>query len=25
MVHNWMLGPMPEAKQAFAEIIDAIR
>jgi len=25
MVHNWMLGPMPEAKQAIAEIIDVIR
>jgi acetyl esterase/lipase len=24
MVHNWMLGPMPEAKQAFAEIIDTM-
>ena len=22
MVHNWMLGPMPEAKRAFKEIID---
>jgi acetyl esterase/lipase len=25
MVHNWMLGPMPEAKRAIAEIIDAIK
>lgn len=25
MVHNWMLGPMPEAKHAIAEIIDTIR
>ena len=25
MVHNWMLGPMPEARQAIAEIIDTIR
>ena len=25
MVHNWMLGPMPEAKQAFREIVDQLR
>ena len=25
MVHNWMLGPMPEAKHAIAEIVDVIR
>lgn len=25
MVHNWMLGPMPEAKQAFKEIVETIR
>jgi|ERR1700752_3194846 len=25
MVHNWMLGPMPEAKQAMKEIVSAIR
>lgn len=25
MVHNWMLGPMPEAKQAVREIIETIR
>ena len=25
MVHNWMLGPMPEAKQAIEEIVEAIR
>lgn len=25
MVHNWMLGPMPEAKHAIAEIIAAIK
>lgn len=24
MVHNWMLGPMPEAKQAFNEIVETI-
>jgi acetyl esterase/lipase len=24
MVHNWMLGPMPEAKQALAEIVATI-
>lgn len=24
MVHNWMLGPMPEAKHAIAEIVDTI-
>lgn len=25
MVHNWMLGPMPEAKRAIAEIVETIR
>jgi acetyl esterase/lipase len=25
MVHNWMLGPMPEAKQAINEILETIR
>jgi len=25
MVHNWMLGPMPEARHAIAEIISTIR
>ena len=25
MVHNWMLGPMPEAKHAINEIIDTIK
>lgn len=25
MVHNWMLGPMPEAKQAIKEIVNFIR
>lgn len=25
MVHNWMLGPMPEAKQAIKEIVTAIQ
>ena len=25
MVHNWMLGPMPEAKRAIKEIINTIR
>lgn len=25
MVHNWMLGPMPEAKQAVREIVETIR
>ena len=25
MVHNWMLGPMPEAKQAIKEIVSAIQ
>ena len=25
MVHNWMLGPMPEAKHAIAEIISLIK
>jgi acetyl esterase/lipase len=25
MVHNWMLGPMPEATQAIKEIIETIR
>ncbi|HKS10472.1 MAG TPA: alpha/beta hydrolase [Pyrinomonadaceae bacterium] len=25
MVHNWMLGPMPEAKQVFREIVDLLR
>ena len=25
MVHNWMLGPMPEAKQAIKEIVEAIK
>jgi len=25
MVHNWMLGPMPEAKHAIAEIVEVIR
>jgi acetyl esterase/lipase len=25
MVHDWMLGPMPEAKHAIAEIIDLIQ
>ena len=25
MVHNWMLGPMPEAKQAIKEIVEMIR
>ena len=25
MVHNWMLGPMPEAKRAIKEIIDTIK
>jgi acetyl esterase/lipase len=24
MVHNWMLGPMPEAKHAIAEIVETI-
>src|SRR6185295_4560657 len=24
MVHNWMLGPMPEAKRAIAEIVETI-
>ncbi len=24
MVHNWMLGPMPEAKQALAQIVETI-
>jgi acetyl esterase/lipase len=24
MVHNWMLGPMPEAKHALAEIVETI-
>jgi acetyl esterase/lipase len=25
MVHNWMLGPMPEARRAIEEIIDTIK
>ena len=25
MVHNWMLGPMPEAKQAIREIVEIIQ
>lgn len=25
MVHNWMLGPMPEAKRAIKEIVEEIR
>jgi acetyl esterase/lipase len=25
MVHNWMLGPMPEAKLAIKEIVEAIK
>jgi len=25
MVHDWMLGPLPEGKHAIAEIIDLIR
>ena len=25
MVHDWMLGPLPEAKHAIAEIVDLIR
>jgi acetyl esterase/lipase len=25
MVHDWMLGPLPEAKHAIAEIVDTIR
>jgi acetyl esterase/lipase len=25
MVHNWMLGPMPEARRAIAEIIETLR
>jgi len=25
MVHNWMLGPMPEAKQAIKEIVETIQ
>jgi hypothetical protein len=25
MVHDWMLGPMPEAKHALAEIVELIQ
>jgi acetyl esterase/lipase len=25
MVHNWMLGPMPEAKQVLKEIVDTLK
>jgi acetyl esterase/lipase len=25
MVHDWMLGPMPEAKHAIGEIVDLIQ
>ena len=25
MVHDWMLGPLPEAKQAIKEIVETIR
>ena len=24
MVHDWMLGPLPEAKHAIAEIVDTV-
>lgn len=25
MVHDWMLGPLPEAKQALREIVELFR